>query len=196
MNLVKLLVQNVLEHRHAYDWTLQGFGMLRTYLDKDHRVRLHVWDDRYVVPGVSEMHTHPWNFESYIVAGVVHQRRFLRVPEGTGMLFDEYALRCGAGGGLCGDPTPVRLRDVTPEMYIEGDVYRQQADEIHVSSPERGTVTLVDRSFMEDTEHASVFTRPGEPWGSAEPRPATGLEVMAITRYALHRWFTPNPNYE
>ncbi len=51
----------------AFEWSLQGFGMLRLYLSKE--VRLHVWDDRYAVKNVTTIHTHPWHFRSTVLFG-------------------------------------------------------------------------------------------------------------------------------
>lgn len=170
-------------------WTLQGLGMLRMYLGEDKSLRLHVWNNRYVFPGSSEMHTHPWHLTSLIVAGVVNQHRFTEsVGHGT-KPYMRQVIHCGTGGGLIGGPEPVALVQGYRETYHEGDCYSQQADEIHVSSPVPGTVTLVERTFLEDAEHAFVFWQAGQDWVSAEPRPATAYEVAGILRESLERWF-------
>lgn len=177
--------------RPPIEWSLQGFGMLRAYLPDG--CRLHVWDERYVTPGVSGIHTHPWDFESYVVAGQLVQHRFTRehwFPAGS-VPFDEYRLRCGPGGGLCGAPTRALLRRCPRELYAEGQIYRQTADEIHESRPTTGTVTVVHRTFRADTEHASVFVPAGQKWGTAEPRPATREEVIDIVKNSLSSvWWT------
>lgn len=197
---LKTTVEAALRRPHAYDWTLQGFGMLRCYLSK--ALRLHVWDARYRNAGVSMIHTHPWDFTSYIVAGEVQQYRYWRhqprsfVADEDGTVMLEQRLQCGQGGGLCGQPEPVRLFEGWRETYPAGQFYSQQADEIHQSMPLDGTVTLCWRKFHEDEEHASVFYSEAEGWGTAIPRPAKGLEVIDITRQSLHKWFAPNPNYE
>lgn len=74
----KLLVKAILEKARAYKWSIQGFGMLRLYLSAE--VRLHVWDSRFRVPGVTDIHDHSWDFESEVAAGEVLQRRYLVVP--------------------------------------------------------------------------------------------------------------------
>lgn len=198
--LVKRLVQSVLEHRMAYDWSLQGFGMLRTYISKE--LRLHVWDSRYRTLSVSDLHTHPWSFDSLIVAGQMQNRRWSRISRDDikadiDREFLEHELRCGTGGGLthAHNDKFVTLAPHPWETYQEGETYHQRDTEIHQSSFLDGTVTLIYRTFNEDEDHASVFVPTGQEWISAEPRPATGLEVMDITRQALHKWFTPNPNY-
>lgn len=187
-DLVKPLVKAMLKNADRFEWTLQGFGMLRTYLDDDHNLRLHVWDPRFKVEGVDEVHTHPWNFHSFVVAGEVENVRLSAglAEDGNYM---EQKLRCGVGGGLCGDPRSVSLREHRPEIVKEGETYTQKAHEIHRSSPASGTVTIIQREFLDDTEHAYVYIPKGQEWCSAEPRLATAEEVETITVDALARWF-------
>lgn len=184
MNITKALTKQILEKYGAYEWSLQGFGMLRTYLTPE--LRLHVWDARFAVKDVSTVHTHPWNFVSLVVAGKVHNYRYAEtLTEGT--YFAAQKIICGVGGGPVEDPKGVRLVRGMREAYGEGDTYKQNAGEIHRSDPVDGTVTIVEREFLDDTEHAFVFYQ-GE-WVSAEPRAATDEEVDKITTNALGRWF-------
>lgn len=188
--VTKALVRHLLEHPDSIEWTLQGFGMLRCYLEPE--VRLHVWDDRYKAPGVSELHTHPWNFHSLVVAGEVHNHRFVESDgsrEGTHQAIPRkrQTIRCGEGGGLVGDPVDVILSEEPTETYCEGEGYTQLAEEIHRSVPANGTVTIIEREFKPDTEHAYVYFQ-GE-WGTAEPRLATPEEIEAILGNALETWF-------
>lgn len=186
----RLLVKAILEHPESYDWTLQGFGMLRIYLSEE--VRMHVWDSRYRVENVSDMHTHPWHFHSMVVAGAVVNRRFEREPVSNmaHVLLEEHALRCGVGGGLTGDVKTVQLWPCPEEVVLEGNSYTQKAHEIHTSDPADGTVTIIRREFLDDTEHASVFTLHDQPWVSAEPRKATLEEVHEICQLSLEKWFS------
>lgn len=189
--LVKPVVKAILERPAAFEWSLQGFGMLRTYIEPE--LRLHVWDSRFAVDGVSEIHTHPWHFHSMVVAGVVENTRFAAGPRDVGFMGGQgepymvQKLRCGPGGCTIGDPSPVVLVAAETETLEEREVYTQRADEIHRSSPHDGTVTLVQREFLDDTEHAYVYFQ-GE-WVTAEPREATLTEVLQITTNALERWF-------
>jgi hypothetical protein len=184
---IKLLVKQILDHPTPRPWGLQGFGMLRLYLSPE--IRLHVWDNRFAVPGVSTIHNHPWAFESYIVAGVVRQRRYVETPAGEP--FNVSVILAGPGGGLKSQPQSINLHPKTLEIYNEGDTYTQDADEIHWSMPEDGAVTLVTRRFVKaDRDHARVFWPQGQEWVSAEPRPATPQEINEITGYALQKWFS------
>lgn len=189
MNLVKPLVKAILEHPHDHEWTLQGFGMLRTYLAPE--VRLHIWDDRYKVRNVSVIHDHPWDFDSYIVAGTVFQRRY-SIHTVQGIWTEPYMMQtiaCGVGGGPCGSPEEIYLSPAKLETYNEGESYTQKAAEIHNSLPMRGTVTIIERRFQEDTEHAHVFWPVGYEWVSAEPKAATKREINDITKLSLEIWF-------
>lgn len=186
----RAVVRAVLEKADAFPWSLQGFGMLRTYLD-DRRMRLHVWDSRFAVLDVSTIHDHPWHFDSLVVSGFLEQTRFAIVPESHphAQPFEFQTIRCGPGGCAIGEAKPVHLFAAWGvERYGPGSTYRQRADEIHESRPHDGTVTLVERHFLDDEEHARVFWRRGETWVSAEPREATPDEVRAITRHALEVW--------
>lgn len=166
-------------------WSLQGLGMLRLYLSRE--VRLHVWDSRFVAGDVSVIHTHPWNFESYVVSGEVRQFRYFEDEKVGGLPMNRQKIQCGPTGCAMGDPEEVKLYRSTLETYVAGTSYSQLAAEIHESLPVPGTVTIVERKFLEDTEHAFVYYR-GEKWGEATPRPATPEEVDAIVGLALQRW--------
>jgi hypothetical protein len=184
-----------------FEWTLQGLGMLRTYLGADKAVRLHVWDDRYIFdPRPSELHTHPWDLLSYIVAGTVVNTRYTEATaterywtgENGAAEYMRQRILCGIGGGLQEEPSAaekVVLVEQPAEFYSAGDVYKQRADEVHKSNPRAGTVTLVRRTFGEDVDHADVFWTPGGEWITAEPRAATPEEVYQILTNSLDMWF-------
>lgn len=194
---VRPLVRSILENWTRHSWSLQGFGMLRTYVSRE--LRLHVWDRRFAVSGVSTIHDHPWNFESSVVVGRIVNTRYRVHPcTHTDAQVDALRLRspfvkmrivCGPGGGadrtMLAQRSRVWLEPVEPETYEAGSTYRQEASEVHHTSYDDGTVTLVDREFLPDAEHAHVFYRAGEEWVSAEPREATPDEVSTIVERAL-----------
>jgi hypothetical protein len=185
--LTKALVKNLLENPHDNEWSIQGLGMLRTYLAPE--TRLHVWSQVASVEAASKMHTHPWDFESLIVSGRVcdFNCREITQYEGGGTRMRKQTIRCGEGGGLIGEPEDVRISVWPPKAYTEGQTYSHKAEDIHYSVPEEGSVTIIQREFREDTEHAFVYFN-GE-WGTAEPRPATDGEIVAVCGSALERWF-------
>jgi hypothetical protein len=192
-------VLDVLKHCMDYEWSLQGFGMLRAYVTKE--LRLHVWDSRYKVDNVTMVHDHPWDFVSYVASGKIVNTMYVVHPY---KVTDEQAWRlrkpflkaqivCGTGGG--NDPATLRSRGekvwlmpLSPETYVEGYTYKQAASEVHHTSYDDGTVTLVRRKFLPDTEHAHVFFNADEDWVSAEPRAATPDEVSSICAKALVSW--------
>lgn len=183
----KKIVRGILHTANEFEWSLQGFGMLRLYLPNG--ARLHVWDKRYAVENVSLIHTHPWGFKSTIIAGEVFNTRFARTNSASPYKFYEQKLLCGEGGGLCDEPKVVYLKMLKLERYNAGDSYEQESDEIHMSMPLDGSVTIISRTFKEDRDHASVFWNPGYGFVSAEPRIATQEEVRAITQYSLEKFF-------
>lgn len=191
--VMRSLVKSILEHPEGHGWTLQGFGMLRTYITPE--LRLHVWDSRFRVKDVSVVHTHPWNFRSTVIAGVVRNMRYEEADGQGGLRYMRQQILCGPGGGFSEpDPVEVSLRVVRHwlieprETYVAGQVYNQLANEIHMSEPEDGTVTLVEREFLADVDHAYVYWRAGKEWVTAEPREATEDEVRQICWRALSRF--------
>ncbi len=189
MEINKALVRHILEHSPNYYWTLQGLGMLRLYLSGGaQRLRLHVWDSRFAVPGVSVIHNHPWDFTSYIIAGRLENHLFDPHPF-YGKQYVCQSIKCGEGGGLEGRSFIKRMRVSPPMTYLEGNHYYQVAQQVHASVPQDGTVTVIERVFGGDQDHAQVFWEPGLEWVSAEPRPATEEEVRKICLNAIEKWF-------
>lgn len=198
INVVKRLVKAILTSPHDLKWSTQGLGMLRTYLSPE--LRLHVWHPAFAVPNASPLHDHPWHLDSVIVAGILQQHRYMEAREYStsyaGRLdrklhaspFKFSTIKCGKDACTLSEPEGIQLVQLDMETFHEGDCYRQRKDEIHESLPQPGTVTLVQRTFDGDTEHARVFWREGN-FVSAEPAPASRDEINFGTQYALHRWF-------
>lgn len=169
------MVDYALDHPFEFDWSLQGFGMLRAYLTSDESVRLHVWNPDLAVENVSAIHDHPWDFDSWIAYGRMLNVRY--VDDQKGEEFQTVAIVCGPGGGMLEHPVPCGLKTVSHEMYVAGDAYSQLATELHQSIPMPGCVSVITRHFGPDRDHARVCWRTGD-WVSAEPRPATEDEVL------------------
>lgn len=187
--MTKGVIQHILETATKFEWTLQGFGMLRTYLPGD--LRLAVWDSRYAVPNVSVIHDHPWSFESLVVAGRLHNTRFVisekQLLPTSVRLFCK-TIRPGIGFIDLSETTEVWGDLCFRERYEEGQTYKQRADEVHWSQPDDGTVTLVARVRGDAPDAARTLWESGD-WVSAEPRRACDDEVLDITQRALERWF-------
>jgi len=199
-NFLMPLVEGVLRNHEAHSWSLQGFGMLRTYLgpkSDPKRFRLNLWDSRFAVPGVSTIHDHPWHFDSVIVAGCFCNVRYRMAAKlydttHTSRCTHNYIeIKCGPDGGMDNNQQPGSCILVAgrPELYVGGDTYHQEATEIHESIPYDGTVTFNERQTVGDGEHARVFYPINEKWIDAKPRDATNAEVGEACRDSLLRWF-------
>lgn len=189
---LRATIRTILEHPVDFDWTVQGFGMMRTYFGTDKKYRLNIWDSALAVPHVSVIHDHPWDFTSWVIAGRFVNTRYVDATVDTSLQYnihDHYdwqVIKTGEGGGPDGERGESFLRPVSwPETYCPGDSYRQDAREIHESSYADGSVTLNDRVKRLDGEHARVWWPHGEAWVDAEPRVATLNEVKRTTERAL-----------
>lgn len=184
---LRAAVRSILEHPLEHTWSLQGFGMLRTYFgnDPDQTWRLNLWDSHFAVPGVSVIHDHPWDFTSWVIAGQFVNRRFYTDVSEYGEPFHWMTIRTGEGGGPDGPEGTVWLSPSKPEVLKPGDIYYQSAEEIHYSDYVDGTVTLNKRTRRLDGEHARVFWTFGKKWVDAKPRNACQSEVVEATQRAL-----------
>jgi hypothetical protein len=182
----RIAVKMMLEHPFDYEWSTQGFGMLRTYFDADKRFRLNIWDSHLAVPLCSIIHDHPWSFDSLILAGNFVNRRYCTVPWGE-PTHEWQVIQTGPGGGPDGDRGMIRLCKTSNELYYPGDTYHQEPTEIHASYYTDGTITLNDRTRLPDGEHARVFWPVGSKWVDAMPRRATIDEIADVTFTALER---------
>jgi hypothetical protein len=167
---------------------VDGSSMLRLYLAGPENLRLHIWNSQLATADVSKKHTHPWNFQSYVVAGEMYNVRW---TEGEGYPYRKQELICGQGGCLLGESQIVRLHPRPREKWFPGISYSQEADEIHSSHPEDGTVTIISRWVNPErsADKAYVYWSTGGNWVSAEPRDALPQEIRETTRLALERWF-------
>lgn len=189
LTVLKPLVENILRHWQEHEWSVQGFGMIRTYLDSDKQFRLNVWTSKLAIPGSNHPHDHPWHFTSYIVAGRFYNTRYQRIETGkVNELYDAQVIRTGEGGGPEGAPVQqIFLRKYGTEHYFAGDHYRQKAKEIHTSGYDDGTVTINNRTRLADGDHALVAWQ-GK-FINADPRSATDQEVRQTIEYSLATWF-------
>lgn len=173
--------------RHDCGWTVQGFGMLRCYLDPNKDFRLNIWDPSLAVPNVSTVHDHPWHFKSWIINGRFLNERFVEDYH-NGNPFRFMKIMTGIEAGeQTREVSTIRLRRCDLERYATGDVYWQEASEIHQSLPEPATVTLNYRERVGTGDHARVFWRSGD-WVDAKPRVAEDWEINRVCNRALDNW--------
>jgi hypothetical protein len=163
--------------RAKLHWEVQGFGMLRCYLDTK-EVRLHIWDYSLRTPGVSTIHTHPWDFTSVVLKG--KQTNILYSRDVAGKPYNYSQIKCGMDAHATSQEKATCLLERSTINYTVGEYYQEQAHEIHESNPEPGTITLVERHPMADPDHALVYWPHGTSWVDAKPRAATMAEVEFV----------------
>jgi hypothetical protein len=197
MNIQTALVMSILERSESFDWTVQGFGMLRTKI-KD-AGRIHVWDSRLRNALVSDVHAHPWPLTSTIISGELINVRYREVDTNSpqdvalalrhkAMWFRRSLIKTGEGGGLTGESTRVLLRPEPPEIYTAGETYAQQPEEVHRTIPRDGTVTLMERPMGEPLQETVVYWPDGAEWVTAEPCPAMDRQRKMALGLALMLW--------
>jgi hypothetical protein len=184
---LKQTIKSHLVRAHDYTWTLQGFGMLRLHLIDEYR--LNVWDSSFRVPNVTLIHTHPWDFESVIVAGKL--KNIIYEEDCLNNLYKTYSraeIKPGIGGGIDKDTiAKVSLKSMSEIVHTEGQVYSQTANMIHLSNPVDGYITLKCRHRV--GEDKALVYWDSEEFITAEPRIATQDEVEKIVSKSLDLWF-------
>lgn len=191
LTALQLATLAIVDEPLKFQWSVQGFGVLRLFI-KDVG-RLHIWDRALRYPGVSLIHNHSWNLESTIVAGELCNTRYVESRPATGLALTldmpathwKRRLLTGYQSKMTEAPAEmVNLRRRHSEFYRPGDVYSQRADEIHQTDALDGTITIMRRD--EDVNgHADVYWPLGTEWGTAIPRRATPAEVAQTTQRAL-----------
>jgi len=162
---------DALHHPTAYDWSFQGFGFVRAYLDEAKAWRLHIWDPAARKPGATLIHNHPWDLRSWIIAGELHNQRY-EVSQGD-PTHEELLIRPGYDTAVLQPRPPVCLVAKPLEVYRPGDRYEQRWDEIHETSSPGIAVTVVHRDRAGRPDEATVYPELGTPWVDAKPHGIT-----------------------
>lgn len=196
-------VRDLLEHPERCQWQVQGFGMLRTYLEGPTEPRLQVWDQRLATWHNNAIHDHPWAFTSVIVAGVLFNQRFDITTyqkhlepdmQGRGLTNGHMTeIIPGTRGGQLSE-RPVRPCSIRPkpvEVYSMGDTYSQTHREMHLTRYQQGTVTLIERFDREEADLARIAWYGGktEQPPFVNPYEASPQQVERTLRLALDTWF-------
>lgn len=176
--LTKQNVLDILTHPLDYEWSVQGFGFLRCYLKQDgiNSTRLHIWDNRLAQPGGSRIHTHPWQFTSHIISGVLLNIRYALLAECSESQwnFTHYRqkLKAGEGAHLLDKPIKVRLLSMPTEIHTAGYFYKQESNEIHESLIGiNGTVSIIERIVdTANKDHAFTFWDKNSRWNTHAPK--------------------------
>lgn len=179
---LQLAVVAILEKAKHYEWSVQGFGMLRLYIRNIGR--LHIWDSRLEYPGVSKIHNHSWDLRSTIVFGELTNTVF--GEHSRGVLFSGKRLVTGYQTRDVQALPDTKLAIIDQQTFTPGDAYAQAASKIHRSDAVDGTVTLMERNEDENGQ-ADVYWLHGTEWGTAKPREATVAEIEMVTQSVLRK---------
>jgi len=187
MSPLQIAVRTILEQPLAYEWSVQGFGLLRLYMRND--ARLHIWDKRLRYQNVSMIHNHSWWLHSTVVVGELRNRRYVRTGLG-----DDTAMWCkrlvtGYSTRDVSEPKLVLMRALDVEFYRPGDAYLQAPNVVHETDADDSTVTLMKRNETEGDGQADVYWPADGKWGTAKPRPASTDEILMVTRSVLEKHF-------
>jgi hypothetical protein len=177
----KNLVKDILKNPHNREWTLQGFGMLRTYIH-DKNYRLHIWNKKFAKENVTLLHNHPWDFDSLVISGRLYNYKYVNDPRGNEFYCSE--VFCGAGGGLTGEIKTVKLLPLSPEQYLPKDTYYMKAEELHISGYDDHTISIIKRVQRPNPDCAMVFWPKGTTWQTAEPFAPSKEIIEEITSEA------------
>lgn len=186
-------VLEVLTHPDDHEWQVQGFGMLRTYLDGPGEPRLQVWDQRLATWSNNAIHDHPWAFESTIFAGIIYNQRYAVATSEFFSNGQVTEIIPGTRGGKLTERPVVacRIEPKPVEVYAMGDRYSQRHREMHLTRYLQGTVTLIERSEREaeDIAHVAWFGNVDEQPPFVNPYPPTAEQVARTLDMALTTWF-------
>lgn len=180
------IVKDVLEHPFNYQWELQGFGMLRTYIDKD--TRLQIWLKKYIVEDVTDVHTHPWDFTSYIYQGKIvnncySEHPFKVSPNDNEMSFDRCLILTGENAYVK-EKIKVLLRKDSSIPYRSGETYHHDKTIPHRIDFIDGTITILSKRNIDVNSLAYSYVPNGKDWVSAAPKIATVGEIREFIKSA------------
>ena len=176
------IVKHVMENPFNYEWELQGFGMLRTYISKN--TRLQIWLKDFIVPGVTDIHTHPWDFESFIYQGQIVNHCWRESSKLDGVTFDRCLILTGEKAYVK-ERTQVILKVIGNQKYTRGMVYNHEKNIPHRIDFVDGTITILTKSNIhEDSLAYSYVIGIGNEWVSAAPRLATKEEIIPFINAA------------
>lgn len=181
------IVKKIMKFPFDYEWELQGFGMLRTYIDK--YTRLQIWLKDFIIPNVTDIHTHPWDFKSFIYQGQIRNNIFFEYDpqnsvSGEWFQCDKCLILTGENAYVK-ERTPVILKPNGSFEYSQGDLYHHGKDIPHRIDFIDGTITILTKSNIHEDSLAYSYVKGFEnEWVSAAPRPATKEEIKAFIEAA------------
>ena len=197
---------DILKNPFNYEWEVQGLGMLRTYLNKD--TRFQIWNKDLIVDGVTDIHTHPWDFISVILQGKITNHIY---KEYTGQVStSKKYFRCLINTGedaYVKEKNEVYLLKYDKNTYT-GNFYIHKKHVPHKITFKDGTITVLNKFNKNDEDEteknvkyndnhitiigqnkkiseAYTYVKDGKEWVSAMPRPAKDYEIYDTVKKAL-----------
>lgn len=179
LKAMQAMARHIIDNAKPEAWSYQGFGMLRIYLAPE--VRLHIWCPNQKAPDVTDIHSHPWNFTSWVVAGRIINREWQKMYAKP-ITHIAHKIITGENAEIL-ESHPVTLQIVSQASYAAGDRYPQDYHDIHQTEAVEGTVTIIVRKRVTGDLAYSYATK-NRPWVDARPRPATLSEIEYFTQCA------------
>lgn len=194
-----LLTRYILEHASDHQWKRNSNCIVLNLVGTAGiGVALSIFDSRYRHRDGEIIHSHHSDFKSRIVAGVMHQQRYVPADKETGVLcacrsFDvDYKPILTA-------PLEDWFRELPEEHYFASEQYSILAPELHRTWPEDGTVTFRVTEYKSQRSGVRVVWRPGELPQQAVEGAKTEIKIAPdevpskmlsdIVANSLHRWF-------
>lgn len=183
MAMAESKVREILAHPLDYNgWTIQGLGMLRLHLNDQHTERLHIWDPNMVLNNVVSAHDHPWDLDATIYFGKMGNQRY-SIGGKTGVPAQGSLVNCGLNSHFVGEVFQTTLLEEKGlELYVPGSSYHMEAEELHDSFPEPGTVTVINKGPRPERDVATIIWLGGGAWQEEGfTREATKDEILHFT---------------
>jgi hypothetical protein len=152
----------------SFKWRRHGIGFIKAYLNEERTKRVHVFHKRFLTPGITIHHTHPWHLFSEVLKGNLVNTRF-RKQGISSCRFMEGVISCCDFKGVEGEPVEVGLLSDAPEIYTDTNgYYFQWSDEIHMTEATDGTVTVVTLVPAKEEGKARVYWPVGSEYVNAD----------------------------
>lgn len=166
------------------NWTVTGFGKIGFMFAPN--TKIHVWDRSVLDPAIPAIHSHSYDFRSFVVVGKVRNVLF-KEDDMNGETMNRVIVT--SSGQVMDGPVTSRLIELETDEHAEGDVYSQKFDEVHWSCPDDGTVTVVEWEFGADPQHMRVYWRGKYPWVDAKAHQAKDADVTRVCKRVLDLWY-------
>ena len=170
------VLEEATRNPRAREWTVQGLGLLRCYLDDKQSECLIIWSNALGSPRVPDIHTHPWDLGERVISGRIINARYKEVEPGL-KHSQVYWRRLLTSDGESSEDVRVWLRNTRDDYVYSGGHYTLDRGEIHQVLPDNGTVTICVPWRKKQSQGGSfVYAR--KQWESVAPRLATVGEIQ------------------